>query len=98
MKEYDENEAIAAMMASLAVEHCNEDAVYEILDIIYEYYEANGDLDISMDDDDDDEIDLDAMLAAVRKELRRHPAGVDFTDDEIVAMIKAEMNYQDSLL
>lgn len=98
MKEYNEDEAIAAMMAAVAPEHRDEDATFQILDIIYEYYESNGDLDISIDDADDNQVDLNAMLAAVRKDLRRHPVGVDFSDDEIVAMIEAEINYQDSLL
>lgn len=98
MKEYDENEAIAAMMDVLPLNRRDEDAVFEILDLIYDYYESNGDLDISIDDESDDEVDMEAMLTSIRKQLRRHPAAVDFSDSEIEAMVKAEIEYQDTLL
>lgn len=99
MKDYDETEAIEAMMQVLAADRRDEDATFEILDLIYEYYERHGDLDINMDDDDDDaEADIEAMTAEIAKQLRRTPAAIDFTAEEIAAMIKAEIEYQDSLL
>lgn len=97
MKDYDETEAIAAMLAVLRPDRRDEDAVYEILDLIYDYYEDNGDLDITLDDDEA-ETDIEAMVAAIAKQLRRHPASTNFDNDEIKAMIKAETAYQESLL
>ena len=73
MKDYDETEAIAAMLAVLRPDRRDEDAVYEILDLIYDYYEDNGDLDITLDDDEA-ETDIEAMVAAIAKQLRRRPA------------------------
>jgi hypothetical protein len=97
MKDYDETEAIAAMLAVLRPDRRDEDAVYEILDLIYDYYEDNGDLDITLDDDEA-ETDIEAMVAAIAKQLRRHPASTNFDNDEIKAMIEAETAYQESLL
>ena len=97
MKDYDETEAIAAMLAVLRPDRRDEDAVYEILDLIYDYYEDNGDLDIALDDDEA-ETDIEAMVAAIAKQLRRHPASTNFDNDEIKAMIEAETAYQESLL
>ena len=97
MKDYDETEAIAAMLAVLRPDRRDEDAVYEILDLIYDYYEDNGDLDITLDDDEA-ETDFEAMVAAIAKQLRRHPASTNFDNDEIKAMIEAETAYQESLL
>lgn len=97
MKEYDENEAIEAMAAVLAPERRNEDAIFEILDLIYDFYEDNGDLEISIDDDDTAP-DIDVMVAAIAKQLRRHPAAVDFNNEELKAMIEAETAYQEGLL
>lgn len=97
MKDYDETEAIAAMLAVLRPDRRDEDAVYEILDLIYDYYEDNGDLDITLDDDEA-ETDIEAMVAAIAKQLRRHPESTNFDNDEIKAMIEAETAYQESLL
>ena len=97
MKDYDETEAIAAMLAVLRPAGRDEDAVYEILDLIYDYYEDNGDLDITLDDDEA-ETDIEAMVAAIAKQLRRRPASTNFDNDEIKAMIEAETAYQESLL
>lgn len=97
MKDYDETEAIAAMLAVLRPDRRDEDAVYEILDLIYDYYEDNGALDITLDDDEA-ETDIEAMVAAIAKQLRRHPASTNFDNDEIKAMIEAETAYQESLL
>ena len=97
MKDYDETEAIAAMLAVLRPDRRDEDAVYEILDLIYDYYEDNGDLDITLDDDEA-ETDIEAMVDAIAKQLRRHPASTNFDNDEIKAMIEAETAYQESLL
>lgn len=97
MKDYDETEAIAAMLAALRPDRRDEDAVYEILDLIYDYYEDNGDLDINMDDDEA-ETDIDAMVEALAKQLRRHPTSIDFDNEELKALIEAENAYQESLL
>ena len=98
MKDYDENEAIEAMIATLAADRRNEEVVFEILDLIYSFYEENGDLDINMDDEDDDEPDMAEIVAYISKQLRRHRAAVDFSEEEIEAMVKAEYGYQESLL
>lgn len=96
MKDYDENEAIAIMMDKLEKDRRNEDAAYEVLDLIYDYYEDNGELDLNIDDDDS-ETDLADMTAYITKQLKRHPAEVDFTMEEIEAMIRAEIEYEESL-
>ncbi|MBO4942694.1 MAG: hypothetical protein J6C95_04630 [Muribaculaceae bacterium] len=96
MKDYDESEAIAMMLATLAKDRRNDDAAYEVLDLIYDYYEENGELDINMDEDDS-ETDFADMTSYIAKQLKRHPAEVDFTVEEIEAMIRAEVEYEDSL-
>lgn len=97
MKEYDESEAVALMLAKLAQDRRNDDAAYEVLDLIYDYYEENGDLELSIDDDDTD-TDLAEMTAYISKQLRKRPAEIDFTAEEIEAMILAEIEYEESLL
>lgn len=100
MKEFDESDAIKAMSAVLAPERADEDAVFEVLDLIFEYYDEEGLTDISLDDEDNDDIDPDveAVTDYVMKQLRRHRASVDFTVDEVKAMVEAEMAYEETLL
>lgn len=100
MQEYDENKAIKAMGAVLEESKRNADAISEVLDLIFDYYEENGDLDIDFDenDDTDDETDVDAVVAFVKKYLDKHPAEVRFSADEIKAMVIAELDYEESLL
>ncbi len=96
MKEYDENEAVALMSKTLVPEKRNENAVCEVLDLIYDYYDENGDLDFNLDSDDD--VDLDAMVSYIARYLRKNSPEVEFSDEEIAAMVKAEIEYEESLL
>lgn len=99
MQEYDDNKAVKLMCAALEPSRRNEDAVFEVLDLIFDYYEDNGylDLDFDEDDDSDDATDLEGMVAFISKTLAKNPAAVRFSDDEIAAMVKAETAYEESL-
>lgn len=94
MKEFDESEAIELMMAVLPAEKRSQDAACEVLDLIYDFYEENGDLDIDADDDD---ADIGEIVGYISGMLARHPAEVVFTDDELRAMVEAEIGYENSL-
>ena len=50
MKEYNETEAVALMAATLPENFRDTDAICEVLDLIYDYYDENGDLDIDADE------------------------------------------------
>ena len=73
MKEYNETEAIALMSAVLPEELRDDDAVCEVLDLIYDYYEDNGDLDLDLEGDD--EADINGMTAYISRFLRKTPCG-----------------------
>lgn len=95
MKEYNENDALSAMAAAVAPDRRDEDAITEILDLIFDCYDENGMLDL---DDDDDDIEADVIAEYVGKMLRKNPPEINFTDDEIRAMVEAELDYELSLL
>lgn len=86
------------MSATLDAGRRDDDAVCEILDLIFDYYEENGLLDIDFDSDDDEDADTGAMVAYIMKYLAKHPAAVPFTAAEIEAMVKAEAAYEESLI
>ena len=91
MKEYNETEAIALMSAVLPEELRDDDA-----DLIYDYYEDNGDLDLDLEGDD--EADINGMTAYISRFLRKNAPAVQFSDEHIAAMIAAEIEYENSLI
>lgn len=99
MKEFDEKEAVKAMRAALSPEgslRCDDDELLNIIDIIWDWYDDNGLLDIDAEADDDD-VNVEALSAHVRKMLAKdklspvHP-------DEVEPLVAAELQYEQSLL
>ena len=97
MKEYNENEAIELMAATLPEDLRDSDSICEVLDLIYDYYDDNGDLDIDMDDDDSDD-DIEAMVDFIVKYFKKNAPAISFTPAQIAAMVKAEIEYEESLI
>ena len=95
MKEYNETEAIELMCAVLPQESRDEDAVCEVLDLIYDYYEENGELDLDCDGDD---TDVAEMVAYIERYLKKNAPAVQFTTGQIADMVAAEIEYEDSLV
>lgn len=74
----------------------DDDELFNIIDIIWDYYEAKGLLDINMDDDDDDDLDLNDLINHIKKLLAKDKGSkVDF--DDIAKLVEAELNAEDSL-
>ncbi len=97
MNEFDEKQAIAAMNASIAGSgrQYDEDELLNIIDMIWDWYEDNGLLEIDTEADDED-INVDALVKYVKKMLARDSdAQVDQADVETLVM--AELNYEQSL-
>lgn len=98
MKEYDEEAAMKQMLSAPGTANVDENAAAEVLDLIFDYYDENGDLDInSAFDDEDDENDIPAMVAYVQKYLRNSSC-TPLSDQQVEAMIRAELDYEESLL
>ncbi|MCX4263144.1 MAG: hypothetical protein OSJ37_00310 [Muribaculaceae bacterium] len=96
MKEYDEEEALSMMSEAVAPDLRDTDAIAEVLDLIYDYYDENGGLEIDVDSDDEE--DVDDMSMYVMRYLENNPPRVSFTVDDVAALIRAEINYEQSLL
>lgn len=92
---YDENEAIkyikAALKQSEGVSYSDDD-ILNIIDIIWDYYEQNGLLDL----DNDDELDYDHLLDSV-KHLLKKDKGNKVKEEHVETIVKAELDYEDSL-
>ncbi len=99
MKEFNEKEAVKAMREVLSPEasqRCSDDELLNIIDIIWDWYEDNGLLDIDAEADDD-EVNVEALSAHVRRMLAKdrlspvHP-------DEVEPLVAAELRYEQSLI
>lgn len=97
MKDYNEEDAIKMMEAQLPEALRDSDAVSEVLDLIYDYYDENGDLEIDCDGDDE-EANIDEMAEYIHNYLRKNPPAVHFSMENIASMVRAEIMYEQSLL
>lgn len=100
MEEFDEDKAAALMAAAsgMAPSDALNEAALEVLDLIYDYYDEHGDLDISLDDDDEPDAAVADIVAYVSRQLAKHPAAVALSPDALAAMVEAEIAYEESLL
>ena len=95
MKEYDEDEALKAMGAALGENAPSNEDLYQVLDLIFDYYGENGELEIDAEADDD--TDIDEMVAFIAKYLKGKSDST-LTTEQIKTLILAEIAYEDSLL
>lgn len=95
MKEYDEDEAIAMMGKALGADAPSEEDIYQVLDLIFDYYDENGELDIDADADED--TDIDEMVSYIARYLKGKSSTV-LSPAQIKALVLAEIAYEDSLL
>ena len=98
MKEFDEKEAVKAMRQALspeASERCSDDELLNVIDIIWDWYEESGLLDIDSEADDED-VNVDALNAHVRKMLAKDKLS-PIRPDEVEPIVAAELRYEQPL-
>lgn len=99
MKEFDENEAIKTMRASLPegkTQGYSDDDLLNLVDIIWDYYEINGLLEIDLDEDETEVSVTDIVDYANR--MIRKDKGANIAPEDIPVLIEAELDYENSLL
>ena len=103
MEEFDENKAIAHMRKAIVESESqkySDDELLNLIDIIWDFYEQNGLLDVDLNDDEEDD-DPEAMISdlvdyAKRMIKKDRRATLDL--ELIEPLVKAEIEYEDSLL
>lgn len=96
--EYDEQAAIdyiRAKVPALDAANYDDDEILNVIDMIFDYYEDNGFLDLNLDDGPD-ELDTADLLAYVKKMVAKDPES-PFSIDEVEKVVLAELDYEDSL-
>lgn len=95
--EFDEDKAIEYIRQQLSDDVKNlydDDEILNVIDIIWDYYEDNGFLDISGDDDDD--ADIDDIVDYVKSMLKKDKEAT-IKAEHVYAIVEAELDYEKSL-
>ena len=97
MKEFDEKEAINAMRAVLSDESSDlyDDELLNVIDIIWDWYDDQGLLDIDTEADDED-INTDALIKHVGKMLAKD-SDSPIRREDVEPLVMAELRYEQSL-
>lgn len=98
MNEFDETQVVAHINEALAKNErrqYSEDELLNVVDMIWDYYEENGLLDIDADDEED-EVSHDEIIDYVTRMCRKDKhCGIDHAD--IPVIVDAELEYEASL-
>lgn len=94
---YEESDAIRYIRSVTGnrLEAYDDDQLLNIIDIVWDWQEANGYLDIDCDPDDD-EIDVSALVDHAVHLLHKDK-GNEVADDDVRSIIEAELEFEDSI-
>ncbi len=94
--EFDEQQAVEYMQQHTENGHkYSDDQILNLIDIIWDFYEDNGMLEIGLDDDDT-ELDVDALIKYAKKMISRD-RGATIAQEDIESLVKAELEYESTL-
>lgn len=99
--EFDENRVVEYINGSLVAagrSAYDSDEILNVVDMIWDFYEENGMLDVDLEEDDDPEDDVEQDLVDyVCRMLRKDKTACVLAED-VPLIVKAEIEYEDSLL
>lgn len=97
--EFDEQAAIdyiRANMADTAHTEVSDDEILNLIDVVWDYYEDHGFLELSMEDDAADDVDIDDMVKYVQKIIAKDKKS-PLTPEMVDAMVRLEVEYEESI-
>lgn len=100
MIEYDENEAVRYMRSALDAESARkytDDDLLNIVDMIWDYYEMNGLLDVDSGIDDEEDMDIVSELIDYAGRMIKKDKGCHVDPAHLEPLIRAELDYEDKL-
>lgn len=98
---YDESEAVKAINEALknaGHKVYDEDELLNVIDMIWDYYEENGLLDIDDDFEADDDEDIQTELVDYIGRMLRKDKLSTVKPEDIPLIVAAEISYEDSLI
>ncbi len=97
--EFDESDAIRYMREAVGEDIAgayDDNELFNVIDMIYDYYEANGLLDIDLDEDDDEELDIEDIVTYVKRMLAKDK-GAHLKPEHVRDFVSAYIDYENSL-
>lgn len=96
---YDEDNAIAFIRKTLP-ENVNarydDDEILYVIDIIWEWYEKNGYLDLNSEVIEEEEHDLTRLTAYVKAQLKKDEE-IEMDPADVDLIVKGEIEYEESI-
>lgn len=99
--EFDENKAVEYINSQLVAANrkpYDADEVLNVIDMIWDFYEENGLLDIDASDDEADEEDLTADIVEYVRRMLRKDKDAAVRPEDVPLMVEAELAYEDSVI
>lgn len=107
MEMFDEDKAVEFIKEKLAAntqlkKTYSADDILEVIDIVWDYYEDNGllDIDLAVDSDEPDskeeEVDTLRLIDHVRRIIKKD-SGCSIDPDDVPAIVNAELAYERTL-
>lgn len=96
---FDEEQAIKFIRSTLTAEknsQISDDEILYIIDCIWDWYEKNGYLAINAEVTDEEKLDVDKLVAYVKKELKRADEFL-LVPEDVEPIVKAELQYEESI-
>lgn len=96
--DFDEQAAIAFIRERLpqTSKDIDDDEILNVIDMIWDYYDENGYLDLDLADEGPDELNTADLIAYAQK-LNAKDRQSPFTTADIEAIVRAELAYEDSI-
>lgn len=95
--EYDEDFALKHIRGLLPTDisdKYSDDDLLNVIDMIWDYYDENGFLDMS--DDDEDSIDVEDVADYVKRMLKKDKEA-RISPDDVMAIVNGEIDYERSI-
>lgn len=101
MELYDENKAVEHINNALIEKGKTaypEDEILNVIDMIWDYYEENGLLEISADFEADEDEDISSELCDYIARMLKKDRHATVKSEDISTIVEAEIEYEDSIL
>ena len=98
--EYDENIAIKQIRKVLSDKSnaiYNDDEILNVIDMIWDFYDENGMLDIDLEDGEDDSEAIYSELCDYVVRMLKKDKDAKVLPEDVPAIVKAEIDYELSL-
>jgi hypothetical protein len=99
--EFDENKVVDYINESLAAAgrpKYDSDEILNVVDMIWDFYEENGMLDVDLDDDETDDEDIEPELVDYVCRMLRKDKDAKVLPEDVPLIVTSEIEYEDSLL